>query len=192
MKQLIIILVFALMITACAPAVAAAVPTSISQVSSPLVIDFADAASLRNQLAFGTLKLEETALAITSEQARALLPYWQAILSMSGNPTTISDELTAVQNQIIAEMKPDQLKAIAALQITNAQLSAFYAEKGIVIPTPVPGVTKVPGSGKDLPIEVKQATQAAAAASGAAGVGQAAKTLLFDSVIKLVTERASK
>ena len=180
------------MITACAPAVAAAVPTSISQVSSPLVIDFADAASLRNQLAFGTLKLEETALAITSEQARALLPYWQAILSMSGNPTTISDELTAVQNQIIAEMKPDQLKAIAALQITNAQLSAFYAEKGIVIPTPVPGVTKVPGSGKDLPIEVKQATQAAAAASGAAGVGQAAKTLLFDSVIKLVTERASK
>lgn len=65
--------------------------------------------------------------------------------------TTISDELTAVQNQIIAEMKPDQLKAMAALQITNSQLSAFYAENGIVLPTPVPGVTKVPGGGKIFP-----------------------------------------
>jgi len=186
------ILVLILALTACAPAAAIVVPTSINQVSSPLVIDFADAASLRNQLAFGTLKLEGTALAITPEQARALLPFWQAILSMSGDSTTISDELTAVQNQIIAEMKPDQLKAMAALQITNSQLSAFYAENGIVLPTPVPGVTKVPGSGKNLPVEVKQATQAAASASGTASMGQAAKTLLFDSVIKLVTERAGK
>ncbi len=193
MKKMIIFMVFAIALAACSPAPAGSiVPTSASQVSSILVIDYPDAASLRNQLAFGTLKLEGTPQAVTAEQARTLLPFWQAVVSMSGTSTTVSEELTAVQNQIIAEMKPEQLQAISALKITNAHLSSFYAEKGIVLPTPVPGVTKVPGSGKTISEEDKLATRTAAEASGTTGTGMTSKTVLFDSVIKLLTERAGK
>ncbi len=162
-----------------------------------LSIEYADAASLRNQLAFGALKLEGTANAITPEQAKTLLPLWQAIAALSGTETTAEAELTAVQNQITEAMTPEQLQAIAALQITNADLNAFYVERGVIFPTPVPGVTKEPGSGSDLSQADKEATRAAAEALGTpvgvgSSTGQAAKTLLFDTVIELLAARSAE
>ena len=61
----------------------------------------------------------------------------------------------------------------------------------MVFATPVPGVTKVPGSGNGMSPEDKAATRTAAEALGTpTGDGQEAKTLLFDTVIALLTERA--
>ncbi len=162
-----------------------------------LSITYSDAASLRNQLAYGTLLLEGSEQAVTSEQAKTLLPFWQAIVALSGDETTAAEELTAVQNQVSEAMTPAQLEAIAALQITNADLNAFYAERGIVFPTPVPGVTKVPGSGKNVSPEDKEATRTAAEALGTpvsagSGAGQAAKTVLFETVIELLNVRAAQ
>ena len=199
---LIMLTVLALTLAACggststAPAapntsVNAATPTPLS--ATYLKIDYADATSVRNQLALGTLKLEGTANAVTAEQAKALLPLWQAIVALSGTTTTAEEELTAVQNQIVAALQPAQLQAIGALQLTTTQLNAFYAEKGIVMPTPVPGVTKVPGSGSSVSSADKEATRTAATALGtptSSGAGSAAKTLLFDTVIELLTARA--
>jgi hypothetical protein len=187
--------------TASAPAAAVAPSVANNDVTpTPLVVDYlktdyADATSVRNQLALGTLKLEGTAQAITAEQAKELLPLWQAIVVLSGNTTTAEEELTAVQNQIAAALQPAQLQAIGALQLTTTQLNAFYAEQGIVMPTPVPGVTKVPGSGSGVSQADKEATRTAAEASGAVvgtGAGQAAKTALFDAVIELLTARAAQ
>lgn len=164
-------------------------PTPLS--ATYLKIDYADATSVRNQLALGTLKLEGTANAITAAQAKELLPLWQALVTLSSSTTTAEAELTAVQNQIAEVLQPAQLQAIGALQLTTTQLNAFYAEKGIVMPTPAPGVTKVPGSG--VPSADKEATRTAAAALGtpvSSGAGQAAKTLLFHTVIDLLTARA--
>jgi hypothetical protein len=144
-------------------------------------------------LALGTLKLEGTANAVTAEQAKALLPLWQAIVALSGTSTTAEAELTAVQNQIVEALQPAQLQAIGALQLTTADLNAFYAEKGIVMPTPVPGVTKVPGSGSSVSSADKEATRTAAEALGTSvgtGSGQAAKTALFGAVIELLAVRA--
>lgn len=162
-----------------------------------LSTEYADAASLRNQLAYGTLQLEGSQNAVAAEQAKTLLPLWQAIVALSGDETTAAEELTAVQNQISEAMTPAQLEAIAALQITNASLNTFYAERGIVFPTPVPGVTKVPGSGKNVAPEDKEATRTAAEALGTpvgtgSSTGQAARTLLFDTVIELLTGRAAQ
>ncbi len=168
-----------------------ATPTPLS--ATYLKTDYADATSVRNQLALGTLKLEGTANAITAEQAKSLLPLWQAIVALSGTTTTAEAELTAVQNQIVAALTPAQLQAIGALQLTTTQLNAFYAEKGIIMSTPVPGVTKVPGSGSSVSSADKEATRTAAAALGTptgSGSGQAAKTALFDAVIQLLTARA--
>jgi len=170
------------LIYACAPTVEAT-PTSLA--STYLSIEYSDAANVRSQLAYGTLKLADTANAVTAEQAKTLIPLWQAVISLSGDTTTASEELTAVQDQITAAMTADQLKAIAGMQITNAGLNEFYAQYGMTLPTPVPGVTKVPGSGSGKTEEEKAAAQATAAALGqTTGTGQSAKTLLFEKTIE--------
>jgi hypothetical protein len=175
------------LIYACAPKVEVeTVPTSLA--STVLSIEYSDAANLRSQLAYGTIKLADTPNAITPEQAKTLIPLWQAVISLSGDTTTATEELIAVQDQITAAMTNDQLQAIAGTQITNAGLNEFYAQYGITLPTPVPGVTKVPGSGSGKTEEEKTAAQATAAASGqTTGTGQAAKTLLFEKTIEYLT-----
>jgi hypothetical protein len=83
-----------------------ATPTPTPYLATYLGTDYTDAASLRNQLAYGTLKLEGTEQAITPEQAKVLLPLWQAIVVLSGNERTAEEELTAVQNQITQALTP--------------------------------------------------------------------------------------
>ncbi len=187
MKNSTLFLLFsliALTLSACAPA-AAPVVAAPAAATGGLDITFADAASLRSQLAFGTLQLKGTANAVTPDQAKTLIPLWQAVITMSGDTTTASEELTAVQDQITAALTPDQVKAIAAMQVTNAKLNEFYAQYGVSLPTPVPGVTKVPGSGSTKTEEEKAAMRATAAAAGqTVGTGQAAKTLLFEKVLE--------
>ena len=181
-------LLAAFFIYACAPtAKVDNVPTSLAP--TYLTIEYSDAANIRSQLAYGTLKLTD----VTPEQAKILIPLWQAVVSLSGDTTTAAEELTAVQDQITAAMTESQLQAIAEMQITNAGLNVFYAEYGIVLPTPIPGVTKVPGSGSGKTEEEKAAAHAAAEASGqTTGTGQAAKTLLFEKTIEYLTEKAGQ
>ena len=188
----LLILVIALILAACGSAVdeAPAAPTSVA--GEYLNTEFSDATSLRNQLAYGTLMLDGSANAVSPEQATSLIPLWQAIVLLSGDETTADEELIAVQDQIAETLRKSQLDTIAGMQITNTALNAFYAEYGIVFPTPVPGVTKVPGSGSSISAEDKAATQTAAQAAGietgtGGGTGQAAKTLLFEKVIEYLT-----
>ena len=175
------------LVYACAPKVEVeTVPTSLA--STVLSIEYSDAANLRSQLAYGTIKLADTPNAITSDQAQTLIPLWQAVVSLSGDTTTASEELTAVQDQITAALTAEQLQAIAAMQITNAGLNVFYAEYGILLPTPIPGVTKVPGSGSGKTDEEKAAAEATKTAAGeTTGTGQTAKTLLFEKTIEYLT-----
>ena len=175
------------LVYACAPKVEVeTVPTSLA--STVLSIEYSDAANLRSQLAYGTIKLADTPNAITPEQAKSMIPLWQAVVSLSGDTTTASEELTAVQDQITATLTAEQLQAIAAMQITNAGLNVFYAEYGIVLPTPIPGVTKVPGSGSGKTDEEKAAAEATKTAAGeTTGTGQSAKTLLFEKTIEYLT-----
>lgn len=178
-----------------APVEVSAEATPTPSAAVVLTTDYPDAVSLRNQLAYGSLKLEDTGYGITAEQAKVLLPLWQAVIALTGDETTAEEELTAVQNQISEAMTPEQLETIAAMQITNADLSAFYAENGITFPAPEPGVTRVPGSGKDLSTEEKEAKRATAEALGTSvgsgsGTGQAARAFLFEAVVELLSERS--
>lgn len=171
------------------PASNVAEPTS--AVAATIDITFADAANLRSQLAYGLLKVDGSANAVTQEQARTLLPLWQAMLTLSGDDTTASEELTAVQDQIIQALTLDQMQAVVAMKITNAELNTYYAQFGVSLPTPVPGVTKVPGSKQNMSDADKLATRTAAEAAGLpTGSGQAAKTLLFEKVIEYLTSVA--
>lgn len=186
----------ALLVAACSAPAPQATPTEsavMAETAGSLTLEYADAASVRNQLAYGTLQLEGTSQAVTPAQAQTLLPLWQGLAALSGSTTTAPEELTAVQDQIVAVLTPKQLQAIADQEVTNAMLSEFYSEHGLVLATPVPGVTKVPGSGSGVSPEDKEATRTASEALGTptgAGAGQEARTLLFDTVIALLTERA--
>jgi len=174
-------------ISACAPA--APTPTPTSAAAAAIDITFADAANLRSQLAYGSLKLKDSPNVITPEQAKTLLPLWQAMLTLSGDETTAVEELTAVQDQITQAMTPAQIAAVSAMKITNAELNTYFAQFGVSLPTPIPGVTKVPGSGKTE--EEKAASRATAAAAGlTAGAGMTAKTLLFEKVIEYLAPLA--
>lgn len=186
LRTFTLVTISAFLLFACAPSAEApaAAPTSIA--GETLTTEYDDAASLRNQLAFGILQLDGTANVVTPEQATALIPLWQGIIALSGDETTASEELTAVQDQITATLTAEQLQAIASMQLTNTDLNAFYAEYGVVLPTPIPGVTKVPGSGSGKTEEEKAAAHATAEASGqtTTGTGQSAKTLLFEKMIE--------
>lgn len=185
-RFLLVVSLGVLLLSACAPAVEDTTAQT-SLTSEYLTTEYDDAASLRNQLAYGTLKLADTPQAVTPEQAQALLPLWQAIVSLGGDSATADEELTAVQDQIVQTLSPEQMQAIAEMKITNAELSTFYSEYGVSLPTPVPGVTKVPGQNSSLSQEEKEATKTAAEALGTptgSGSGQSAKTLLFEKVIE--------
>ena len=161
--------------------------------------DFEDATSVRNQLAYGTLLLEETEFAITPEQAQILLPLYQAMVSLTGDATSNSEEVNAVQNQIVESMTPEQLNKIAELQITTTMLNAFYLEKGVTMPSLSADSTGVPGSGggmgKNLDPEAREATRTALGITetgSGQGSGALARTLLFDEVILMLTDRMAE
>lgn len=190
-RSLTLLALSASLLFACAPT-AQTTPTAPTSIAGEyLTIEYADAANLRSQLALGIMNLDGTPNAVTSEQAKTLIPFWQAVIALSGDTNTATEELTAVQDQIVATLTSKQMQSIAAMQITNADLSVFYADYGIVLPTPIPGVTKVPGSGSGKTEEEKAAAQATAAASGqTTGTGQSAKTLLFEKTIEYLMKTA--
>ena len=68
------------LVYACAPLTEVeTTPTSLA--STYLSIEYSDAANIRSQLAYGTLKLAD----VTPEQAKFLIPLWQAVISLSGD-----------------------------------------------------------------------------------------------------------
>jgi hypothetical protein len=160
--------------------------------------EFEDATSIRNQLTYGTLLLEETDLAVTLDQAKLLLPLYQALLALTGDSNSVSDEVNAVQNQILENMTQEQLEKIAELQITNTLLNDFYLENGLTLPSTDPDSTRVPGSGegrgKNLDQASREATRTAMGTEAGTGegqsIGQQGRTLLLDEVIALLTERS--
>ena len=83
------------------------------------------------QLMIGTMKLEETEMAVTVEQAASLLPLWSLLQNMTGSDTVAQAEIDAVAKQINAAMTAEQLAYIAALDFSELDMRALFAELGI-------------------------------------------------------------
>ncbi len=80
------------------------------------------------QLVLGTLKLEGTADAVTVDQAKAMLPLWQAIM---GGGLKSQEEIDAVLKQIEGTMTADQLAAIAAMKLTDQDMAIWMQQQGM-------------------------------------------------------------
>ncbi|MBN1138717.1 MAG: hypothetical protein JXM73_19175 [Anaerolineae bacterium] len=85
---------------------------------------YENALALRNQLALGTLRLEEADWPVTGGQASELLLLWQALRGTIGNGASAPAELDALQEQIERVMTTEQLAAIGAMRLTQADLQA--------------------------------------------------------------------
>jgi hypothetical protein len=103
------------------------------------------------QLALGTLRLEDTADAVTAEQAATLLPLWQAIRSGTLQSEAETD---AVLKQIEGAMTSAQLAAIQAMQLTGEDLAAWAQDRGLDM-NPGQGFTP-PEEGGELPEELQE------------------------------------
>lgn len=93
--------------------------------------DYTDALPVQTQLTLGTLKLEDTDLAVDSEQAAELLTLWKAVLSLSTSDITAEGEIEAIVNQILETMSSEQIDAIAAMELTQEGIFELTQELGI-------------------------------------------------------------
>jgi hypothetical protein len=86
---------------------------------------------VQTQLIMGTLELEESDAAVTTEQAAQLIPLWKAVRSLSTSDTASPAELEALLDQIQETMTAEQLGAIAAMQLTQEDLFGLVQELGL-------------------------------------------------------------
>lgn len=173
---------------------AAAEPGSATESMEYFSTEYPDATNTRNQLGYGTILLTSSDLPISAEQAKAMLPFWQAMLALTNDASSAPEEISALQTQIIASFTPEQLAYISEAQITNAMLTEYYTSLGIEVPTPSADTTRVPGQGKNMTDEEKAARRATAEASGempGSGSGQATKNVLFEKVIETLQALAN-
>lgn len=124
------VVVFGLLaLAACSPNANTA--TSANQMTShTLTTDYTNALSVEMQLAYGTLKLKDSANEIDSQTAADLLPLWKAVRSLSAADGTAQAEIQAVYRQIEESMPAEQLQAIADMQLTSADVRELMAQAG--------------------------------------------------------------
>ncbi len=87
-----------------------------------------DALSIQGQLATGTLLLEETELAVDEVMAVELMLLWRVAQSLMNSDTAAALEIEAVYNQIQDTMTPDQISAIAEMELTEEALTTMMEE----------------------------------------------------------------
>lgn len=127
MKKLPVILVtiFTLTLTACGSASNGAGPASVPQGGLS-----AGALPATTQLIIGTLKLEDTAQAVTAEQAAELLPLWQTMQVLSDSDTAAEQEKEALIAQIQETMTAAQMQAITDMNLSREDMTSIMQQQG--------------------------------------------------------------
>ena len=215
-----IVLPVLLALVACSGLKPAVTSTSTSQSQPNPQSNFSNQ-PLEDKLAVGTLKLEGTQQAVTAAQAKTLLPLWKAVKTMSASNTTAAAEMTALYSQIEDAMTAQQIQAIKDLNLSAADMQALMQpnssqQSGSAAQSPAEGASSsqfqggpagdpgggpgggvgappdagggIPGTGIGMGLQIT--TTPVAGKSGAAMRGS--MNLMFvDSVIQLLTKRAS-
>ena len=136
---------------------------------------------------------------------------WKAYRSLSASDDAAAAELEAVIGQIEAGMTPAQLSAIAAMQLTQADLAAYVQDNGLqgagrsastqavtaggaATGGGMDGMMAGGGPGGEMgvmpPAEMGGAAPAASGAAQQSGTTSTALTALYDAVIVLLSARA--
>jgi hypothetical protein len=99
-----------------------------------------------NMLLVGTLKLEGTDQAVTTDEAVKILPLWQAYRSLSNSQTASEVEVEALLNQIQSTMTTEQVDEIKAMNLTSTDMmSLMQSMGGDMGPQGTPNPQSTPG-----------------------------------------------
>jgi hypothetical protein len=146
--KILALLTAAILLTACVPLefeeypgeagfnAATAVPDSNAD---RLGTEMENTLPVETQLILGTLLLEGTDEAVDAEQAAVLLPLWEKWHDLNRSNAATAEDRNALMEEIQAAMTPDQLEAINAMQLTQADVEAIMAEAAQSLPTPAGG-----------------------------------------------------
>lgn len=151
--------------------------------STSLPSAYEDALSVRNQLALGIIRLDQTDLAPTVEQAQSLVTLWQALRSLQLSGNASEAETSALLAQIESTLTEQQLQAIAEMQLTFIDMQEWAAASGIQLGVNggIPGQNQ--GQGQSMSPEARATKQAAAGISSDGSSGNKLSSALIDAVI---------
>jgi hypothetical protein len=135
---------------------------SMDYAGQALDASYEGALPVSSQLALGTIELEGTENAVTPDQAKALLPLWQAI---RGGALQGESETNAVLKQIERAMTAEQLVAIVAMQLTMEDMGAWMQQQGLSMGR-APGVEGGQTPFSNMTEEERTAVRATAQAGG--------------------------
>jgi hypothetical protein len=187
MKKIFLPLAFllTLVLAACSGTAAPAPTSGDVYVSQNLPVDYDGAIPVRNQLALGTLELNQGDLAVSAEQAKTLIPLWQGLRSTQQSGGSAQAEINALLSQIEAAMTPEQLQGIAAMKLTQPDMQAWATANGITMGS------GTPGQGAGMSPEARATKQAAeGVTSSGAGSGSKLSAALIDAVIASLEAQA--
>lgn len=180
----IVLIILALVLSACSSATPVSTQVGGSYVSRILDTNYENALSVRNQLALGTLELEGSVNAITSPQAETMLPLWQVLLNSQASGTAAEAEVTAILQSIENSLTDDQLAMIRDMRLVQADLQAWASANGITL-----GGGAGQGKGQGMSPEARATRQAEEGRTPGNPAG-GASTALLSAVIEYL-ERLS-
>lgn len=129
MKKLGLLFVVVMLLTACGTA--DTVVDTTGEQRTELRGDYENALSPALQLVVGTLMLEETDLALDTEMATTLIPYWKLYISLTESDSTAPEEFNALINDIEGLMTTDQINYIVGLELTQESMFTIIDELGV-------------------------------------------------------------
>jgi hypothetical protein len=182
------LLAAALLLAGCGSTGEAQAPAAaVEAAASNLDVLYEDALGVRNQLALGTLRLRETDWPVAEAQSADLLLLWRALRGTMDSGASAQAEIDALLAQIESTMSDEQLAAIGAMRLTQADMQA-WAQSNSLNMTQGSGLgAGQRGSGRDLSENERATRQAEREGSGSAGSGTS--RALIDAVIALLETR---
>jgi hypothetical protein len=107
-------------------------PAAETNATGRLNANYENALPVENQLILGTLLLEDTDHALTTEQAAVLLPMWQMMKELESSDTAATQEKGGLIEQIQETMTSEQIRAIADMKLTQKELFAYMQKAGLM------------------------------------------------------------
>lgn len=156
------------------------------------------------RLVMGVVSLEETDIAVSAEQADALLPLFKMVRALAESASVAEVEFEAVTGQIGDSLTEAPIASIDAMELTMADMSVTMEQLGLASASetgerPTSGTGERPeggemggdqGPGGDETMSSEQIAEMIAERTSSGASMMAGGTELYDAVIDLLSERA--
>ena len=185
-----LLLLFALILTACGASSKSSTPTS--KVTEKL--------PTQTKLILGTINLEETDYAVTAEQATELLPMFYVLQELNKSGSAAQEEITGLVSQVQQVLTDDQIQAIDDMSLSMKDMAAITQVNNSSNTSPASSTSGASGggapgggqgfnNGQNLSPQQIATFQARRSQNGGSGQFNRIPSGLFDALIKLLQSK---